>query len=371
LQFFISSAQYLTVAQPGGKHDEKPRREGATTRSIAKAAQVSQSTVSLALRGSPKISEKARARILKIAKAHGYQPDPLASGVMSRFRATNPKGPETVAWLNELPDMTTWSSPSLIPFWHGILRAAAKFNFQIEPFQLGSSPEADRRLEKILRARGISCLALPGITCSPRFDLQFQWEHFSFVGFAGYHPHLRMTRVIPDDYSNAVLTIESLKKCHFKKPAHVFEQWNVSDEDARGPFDAALEAYVHAPNFRLRIDRRENNAASHFLAWYSKHQPDVIITNVPDVRDWLKSGGYHVPSDTALVSPCAQSIEPAGLWAGIDQRYDQIAEAMISELLHQILKHQKGPLENPRNILIPGKWIFGETLPAEMIRSGT
>ena len=47
-------------------------------RELARLAQVSVGTVDRALNGRPEISEETRERILKLAKKHGYQPNPVA-----------------------------------------------------------------------------------------------------------------------------------------------------------------------------------------------------------------------------------------------------------------------------------------------------
>lgn len=61
------------------------KREGpVTSRDVARAAGVSQSAVSRAFARAPGVSEPTRARILKVAAGLGYQPNALASGLITR-----------------------------------------------------------------------------------------------------------------------------------------------------------------------------------------------------------------------------------------------------------------------------------------------
>lgn len=59
-------------------------RSSITSRDVARAAGVSQSAVSRAFAGASGVSEKTRARILAIAEKLGYQPNALASGLITQ-----------------------------------------------------------------------------------------------------------------------------------------------------------------------------------------------------------------------------------------------------------------------------------------------
>jgi LacI family transcriptional regulator len=52
-----------------------------TQRDLAKMAGVSHTTVSLALRQHPSISDETRARILKLAHKLSYRPDPMLAAL--------------------------------------------------------------------------------------------------------------------------------------------------------------------------------------------------------------------------------------------------------------------------------------------------
>src|SRR5471032_71679 len=79
----------------------KPR---VTQRDIARKANVSHVTVSLALRGDPSIPETTRKRIEKIAKLLGYSPDPLLTALASYRSQNRPAAYHAnIAWLTSSP----------------------------------------------------------------------------------------------------------------------------------------------------------------------------------------------------------------------------------------------------------------------------
>ncbi|MHA1553482.1 MAG: LacI family DNA-binding transcriptional regulator [Alphaproteobacteria bacterium] len=62
----------------------RPHRSRITSHDVARAAGVSQSAVSRAFARAPGVSEPTRARIVRIAEEMGYQPNALASGLITR-----------------------------------------------------------------------------------------------------------------------------------------------------------------------------------------------------------------------------------------------------------------------------------------------
>ena len=61
-----------------------PKPLSITSHDIAKEAGVSQSTVSRALRGDPRVDPKTAARIVRVADRRGYMPNATARSLVTR-----------------------------------------------------------------------------------------------------------------------------------------------------------------------------------------------------------------------------------------------------------------------------------------------
>src|SRR4051812_19855777 len=78
-------------------------------RKIAKAAGVSHTTVSLALRNHPRVSEQTKRRIQTLAKKMGYRPNALVAALMSHVRSNRRVvAHEVVAFLSGGPTPDWW-----------------------------------------------------------------------------------------------------------------------------------------------------------------------------------------------------------------------------------------------------------------------
>ena len=75
--------------------------EPVTLQTVASSLGLTKTTVSVALRGRPGVSEAMRARIVAEAERLGYTPDPVAGELMAmvRSRRKNSTG-ETIAFIN-------------------------------------------------------------------------------------------------------------------------------------------------------------------------------------------------------------------------------------------------------------------------------
>ena len=114
-------------------------------------------------------------------------------------------------------------------------------------------------------------------------------------------------------------------------------------EEANATWEARYPRYVAA------LDR-----------WMKENKPDAIFTDVGELRKLLSDAGYAVPKDVALAGYSAFDGDAD---AGIDQNAFEIGRAGALLMVSLINTHDRGVPAIPREILIPGKWVDGSTLP--------
>lgn len=125
---------------------------GITLRTIAKAAGVTPTTVSLALRHHPRISAPTGERIRSLARSLGYRPNAEISRIMSRIR-------EGAAETDSRPRIAWICSPDPDPaFAASLRRACADFGYQVDI--LPYTGHCGARICSILDTRGIRAALL-------------------------------------------------------------------------------------------------------------------------------------------------------------------------------------------------------------------
>src|SRR3954467_6763953 len=125
-----------------------------TLRSLAKVLGLSRTTVSDALRGSPRVDPNTAQRVAKAAREAGYRRNPLAGALMSelrRSRGTAFRGVLAAVDFNEpdRPDNAVRYHRDLVT---GAETRAAELGFKVEKFFVGHAGVSVQRLDSILQS---------------------------------------------------------------------------------------------------------------------------------------------------------------------------------------------------------------------------
>jgi LacI family transcriptional regulator len=140
-----------------------------TLKDIAQDAGCTNATVSLALRGSPRISPETRARVQQAAATLGYRPDPMLSALAAhRWKRLPKSGGSTLAVIGDVLEGL-----------EGMEERAAAYGYRLEKFRCADHPDP-RRLSQILYNRGIVGV-LVGQIFTPGFSARFDWSRFVTV----------------------------------------------------------------------------------------------------------------------------------------------------------------------------------------------
>lgn len=340
-----------------------PRR--VTLRQIASRLGISHTTVSRALQNDPRISEAVRERVQETAKNVGYEPDPMLAA-LAHYRRSNVEHPVTaaLAWVN------TWPEPKKLRsfhefdlYWKGASAEATHNGYRLDELDCPKEM-SPARLQEVLRARGIRGILLPPTWAGMTQDWgSFNWDEFCVVRF-GYSTKSPAAHLVTSDQlSNGLLAFERMWNLGYRRIGMVM--WEKQGTQLVRFAAGYLYGQLQVPaKFHLHplLLKEAGQAADEkqLQSWLKKARPDAILTDVSPLPRMLKRAGYRVPQDLGLA---ALSVLDGGASAGIYQNSDEIGRAAIQLLISLIHHNQRGMPEIPREVIVPGRWVDGDTLP--------
>ncbi len=338
------------------------RMEKPSIRLIAEKTGLSKATVANALNGTPTVARSTAERVLEMARAIGYQRNPMVGALMSAVRrsdGTSLQGVLAAVEINE-PDR-----PEHGPFHRLLLEGceecAQELGFGLEFFRLQPNGVSPERLSRILRARGIHGLVILPAWKLPDFS-RFDWNWLTGV-YADYLAGAPSLNFVSCDHYRTVLeALSALHRMGYRKPAMIFEKGR--EERIQMRTSAALRVFNASfrgpdpiePLFLEKIARDE------VMCWLAKENPDVVLTHGHDVFDWMRESGMRIPEEIGYVSlNCAKTGERC---AGLDLRPRDIGRCAVEMLVAQVQRAAWGRRWIPTSTSIVGSLVPGPTIRA-------
>lgn len=187
------------------------KKSQATITDIAKALNVSASTVSRALHNSPSISEETKRQVVQLAQELNYQPNMLALNLLN-------KRSKTIGII--VPEITSYFFATAI---NGVQDMVSSAGYQLMISQTNESFEEEKNLIKAL-----SLVRVDGFLVSPSVHTT-DYSHFEKLKAAGVPlvifdrdcAGFEADKVLVDDYDGAFQAVEYLIKTGCKRIAHI------------------------------------------------------------------------------------------------------------------------------------------------------
>ena len=340
-----------------------------STRRIAQLAGVSPSTVSLALRHSPKIPAATKQRILKIAQRLGYRPDGKLTELMSRLRlARTPAREACFGVVSLYPDARPWThSLHLTRIYDGMVARAEALGYRLEPIWLREPGMTHRRIRTILDARGIQ-----GLLCFGSREFADEWpaelDRYAIVT-QGLSIKTPLHRVVSHDYHDLWRALDKVHALGYRRPGLVLGRY----EEVRSAH-AYLSVYLGWSHLVLgspaaipvlQLDRVEEPPLA---SWLAQHRPDVLLfvhhyDALPSFQAILKRQRLRVPQDlgVAVISQNLAGTE----FSGLQENQHLIGAWAVELLVARIMNRDFGIPANPRTEMVEREWIDGRTLRAQ------
>ena len=328
---------------------------------IAKSCGLSIAAVSMALRGSTRISKETTKKVRLAAERAGYRTNPLLRSVMSHVRsASNKRSWINIAfvWLEATP-RTVRSDPFQTQTIQSVRTRADALGLKLDQFYLNEPGMSPERLEKILIARGISGIIFSPSSNIPNVRLPFSWGNFSVViiGNTPWTPEFH--RAAHHHYQGMRRALVEVEHLGYRRPGAVMMQ-NLNERARRTPEAAFLTHHPDAAEASHLIFRITGpHATGDFKRWLSRARPDCLLFPffegfTPDL------GGIHLAND---YPHAALDISTAGGIAGLHQDFEAIGENAVDLLMTQLLHNNRGVPRRPKIVLAEGSWQGAPSLP--------
>lgn len=323
---------------------------------------LSHTTVSEALRDSPRVRPETRSLVLHKAAEVGYRHNPLAGALMSEMRRSRTGTFRGVIAVLDL-DGSAHRPPPVARYHQDLARGATEradtLGFKAEPFVIGQNGISANRLDTILQSRGIRGVLLQPVSETP--DLRrLDWSRLAGV-YADYfieRPALHC--VCPDHHRSMITALQKVHALGYKRPGLVLEQHR--DERLLHRWEAAYRVYQDhhgvftgiAPVIVPQVTRDA------FIPWFKATKPDVVIAHHAEIVAWMSECGATVPGTHGF---CCLNIITAGVpCAGIDLQPRMLGARGVELLIGQLLRNEYGVPGQASTTTIPGVWVDGPTL---------
>lgn len=336
-------------------------RSRITQGDIARQARVDRSTVTLALKGDPRIHPDTKARIKRIAEKLGYVPDPVLSALNAYRTQKRPAAFQgTLAWMVRTTAGYDWQDvPHYRRYYEGAVVCARKYGFRIEIFELNTPQMTLVRLAQILRARNIS-----GLLVCPQpqahVELDFPWDNFSAVTFSYTLARPCLHTVATNHYHAMVRVMQELRRFAYQRIVFAMSDLHNerTDDNYLAGYLVGCNAVSQSPIVPPLVSDWQTDTS--LEEWLRQCQPDAIISGDYLILERLRKLRIKVPQELGVACPCLP--QPDANLSGMVDGSTRIGAVGVDTLVAMLNRGERGVPEEPLRIHVEGRWNPGRSL---------
>jgi DNA-binding LacI/PurR family transcriptional regulator len=340
-------------------------------RELARGLGLSHTTVSEALRDSPRVNPKTRERVKRAAQVAGYRLNPLAGALMSEMRRSRSgtfRGVLAILDLDGPDGRSVGATRYHAELAKGAAARAGELGFKAETIVTGRRNISDARLDTILRARGIRGVFLLPVGNNPDIS-GLNWSHYAGV-YSDYiieRPGLHS--VCPDHYRSMMVALQHLHALGYRRPGLALPT-NV-DSRLLHRWEAAFRTYHEYDDTFAHLEPlvRETLTRAAFVEWFEREQPDVVLCHRAEVMQWMAECGARVPATHGFC--CLNLTSNAESCAGLDLQPRLLGARGMELLIAQLHRNEYGVPEHPSTTTIAAAWVDGPTLRDQVSNGGS
>jgi LacI family transcriptional regulator len=327
-----------------------------TMREVARAAAVSVSTVSKALRNDPSISVERCQAVQAVALRLGYHPHPLVAVLMAQLHhQRRHSDPHNIAWLNLWPAGTGRASVmSAEPLLRGARARAQELGYGIEVHAVGRDGISPGRLHRMLTTRGQWGLIIPPVPESAmRFPLNLRGLAGVTIGTSLHEPG--MHRVSPNHFHGCTLAFARVREKGLSRIGLVLTAAMNERVEGKwlGSFLACQQQLPKHERVSALLARLDDPAA--LAQWLGEERPDAVL--VAEEFPWTEA--IRLNGSRAGATPIAWLMQQGKHrdLGGLDYRPEQLGRVAVELVVAQIHRNERGIPEFPQTVLIDAVWV--------------
>ncbi|MDX2111985.1 MAG: LacI family DNA-binding transcriptional regulator [Verrucomicrobiota bacterium] len=333
---------------------------------IAAKAGISQSTVSRALQGDPRISKTTRATIQALAEAMGYKPDPMMSRLaINRWNRKKRADGIPIAYVVEKKPGTILIGDASGD--EAIMGdKASRLGYHLDCFYWPDYPKTGA-LQRVLLSRGIAAVIL-GSLYHTDYTRHIDLSRFVCLSAVPGIYRFPIESVYQDHFQMIVLCWRKAVEYGYRRIGfcHIKHVHPIMDDLIRMAAVHCCQTMLH-PNLHpipvLFYTYESSDKMYH--EWMAMHRPDVVIGFNIQIYEKLIDLGYNLTADIGFVSLHRFNAD-RGI-AGIPSLNESMGELAIDLLHRKILANQYG-LPNTRiEHVVEPTWVDGSSMPNRTI----
>lgn len=333
----------------------------ATVGEIARQSGYSKGTVSLALRGHPKIPAATRDKINRIAEELGYRPDPERSKLMAAISAPKVTG-ATLGFIRSGP---TQEWDPIEKFFFDEIKKQCELNgYNLEPFWLFHPLVKPEKVNLTMWNRGVEGIVIPMIHPARYMQkvrtLPIQWEKFCVVEIADTLDSPKLNGIRHNHFGGMLRTLSELESLKYQRIGLCM----ISDLQMR-THHRWTAAYLlwkcnRGLSGELPMFFPEHYDPRAIVQWIRENRIDVVVSPGIEVLNMMRREGLRVPEDVGFAT-LHQWGEGSEHVTGINQNMEVQAKIAIDILISLIYRKAYGAPPAPIIATDPGVWRYGET----------
>lgn len=330
-----------------------------TMRALARALGVSATSVSGALSGRGGVSAATALRIKQTASRLGYKRNPLASSILAGMRHSRSRRFGEIAAVS----FSSADAPSTDVFHRELFssarRRAEELGFNLTNLAIGDPNFPVKRLDTVLRTRGIEGLLLFPSRRQPDLS-RLDWTRLSAVRVENSLSGPPLHCVCCDSLDLVIQALSRVAERGYRRPGLVIEREH--DEEAQFRWSAAFQAICAREFAGDPIDPlcARDLCPEIFASWFAKNSPDVVLSHRPETMEWMESLGVRFPRTHGFVS--LNTAHSARACAGLDHLPAQLGARATELLIGQLQFKDHGVSMEHMLTTIRGLWKDGPTV---------